>query len=114
MAEEKKTWNETLMGKLTEFETYLKDMQSSINKKHNTLMDNWEQLVELSKKVHEPGMDYYGTDYLSQMGVGLKVAELENMSNPVDYEEKLDALLKDAGTRLFWLKREVEQKEKVT
>lgn len=114
MAEEIKTWDEALLEKLAKFETYLEEMHDKIYNKHADLVNKLEDLIELSKKLYEPGMDYYGTDYLNQMSVGLKVAELENQSDPLVYEKKLDELLKDAETRLFWMKREVEQKEKVT
>ena len=114
MSEIKKTWDEALLDRLSTFETYLEEMKKKLYGKHADLMNKLEELVELSKKLHEPGMDYYGTDYLFQMGVGLTVAELENMTDPNAYEAKLDALIKDAETRLFWMKREIEQKEKVS
>ena len=105
------TWDEKLLYRLTVFETYLEEMKDKIYKKHADLVNKLEDLVELSKQVYEPGMDYYGTDYLNQMGVGLKVKELEDQTDPLTYELKLDALLKDAESRVFWLKRDLEKKE---
>ena len=110
-AEKEKTWDEVLMDRLSAFETYLEEMKKKIYKKHADLVNKLEDLVELSKKVYEPDMDYYGTDYLTQMGVELKVTELENVSDPADYEKKLDEMLMDVRNRLFWMKRQVEQKE---
>jgi hypothetical protein len=110
-AEKEKTWDEVLMDRLSAFETYLEEMKKKIYKKHADLVNKLEDLVELSKKIYEPGMDYYGTDYLTQMGVELKVTELENVSDPADYEKKLDEMLMDVRNRLFWMKRQVEQKE---
>jgi hypothetical protein len=112
MAEENQTWSEKLLYRLAAFETYLEEMKTKIYNKHADLINKLEELVELSKQVYEPGMDYYGVDYLNQMGVGLKVKELEDMTDPLDYEKKLDELLKDTETRIFWMKRDIEAKAK--
>jgi hypothetical protein len=110
MAEEV-TWDEKLSADLSEMVTFLQEMKDKIQEKHDTLLGLLFDLVEGAKKIYEPGLDYYGIDYLNQMGVGLKVKELADIVDPLAYELKLDALIKDAETRLTWMKRDIEKKE---
>jgi hypothetical protein len=111
MAEEVKTWDEKLSASLSEMETFLQEMKDKIQGKHETLLGHLMNLVEESKKVYEPGMDYYGIDYLNQMGIGLKVLELADIVDPLAYELKLDTMIKDAENRLTWMIRDTEKKE---
>lgn len=100
MTNEQKTWDEVMAKQIEDFEDFLKASLKDIDKLKVELLDSLTTLVELAKKVYEPGMDYYGTDTLSQMGVGRKLAELDTMVNPEEVENILKELIKKAKSRI--------------
>lgn len=98
------SWQETTDKHFEEFTQWVETSLKDLKERYERIVKLADQIVELAEKAYEPGMDYHGVDSLSQSGMFMDIAELDNIVDLAEAEDKLKSLESRLTMRLRHLK----------